>query len=400
MSVPDRSSRNIMAARSALMVAAWAAVPLLCSPPSGAAEPVPVAAVQPPPKAAAPPVDPFGRADPIMLAGQRVAWDEASPGRKGALSVPGLGAPDRRWRLLGTSGQTASTQRLPAEGEALAFADSGRMAVVFFMKERTFGRQAKSNTKDSRKGWAIVRRNRPVEIESSRVEPWGGPLAFRYDYTLFRIQPKEGQRVCGTFHGRRTSGGAYAGSIGGYLCAAPKAGLDRAELARFIESIRVGPGLGGVTSLLASLLPGGADEPEQVAAAAPPPAPSPPLEVAAAAAVAASRPAAGPIPLVSVALQSAPALDHEPWDQPSEGTPIQHDPQPMLAALSNDAVIDEACTAYLGDQAMYLRCQWVTGPDRAQYVPETGRNASLAVQMRCHPLREEPAHYAACVAKG
>ena len=398
MSVPDRSSRNMMAARSALMVAAWAAVPLLCSPPAGAAEPVPVAAVQPPPKAAPPPVDPFGRADPIMLAGQRVAWDEASPGRKGALSVPGLGAPDRRWRLLGTSGQTASTQRLPAEGEALAFANSGRMAVVFFMKERTFGRQAKSNTKDSRKGWAIVRRNRPVEIESSRVEPWGGPLAFRYDYTLFRIQPKEGQRVCGTFHGRRTSGGAYAGSIGGYLCAAPKAGLDRAELTRFIESIRVGPGLGGVTSLLASLLPGGADEPEQVAAAAPPPAPSPPLEVAAAAA--ASRPAAGPVPLVSVALQSAPELDDELWDRPSDGSPIQHDPQPLLAALSDDAVIDEACTAYLGDQAMHLRCQWVTGPDRASYVPEAGRNASLAVQMRCHPLREEPAHYAACVAKG
>jgi hypothetical protein len=399
MSVPDRSIRNMTAARSALMVAAWAAVPLLCSPPSGAAEPVPAAAVQPPPKAAQPPVDPFGRADPIMLAGQRVAWVEASPGQKGALSVPGLGAPDRRWRLLGTSGQTASTQRLPAEGEALAFADAGRTAVVFFMKERTFGRQAKSNTKDSRKGWAIVRRNRPVEIETSRVEPWGGPLAFRYDYTLFRIQPKDGQRVCGTFHGRRTSGGAYAGSIGGYLCATPKAGLDRAELTRFVESIRVGPGLGGVISLLAGLLPGGADdEPQQVTAAAPPPAPSPPLEVAAAAA--ATRPAAGPIALVTVALQSPPAADDEFWDAPSDGSPIQDDPQPVLAVLSDDAVIDEACTAYLGDQAMHLRCQWVTGPDRALYVPEAGRNASLAVQMRCHPLREEPAHYAACVAKG
>jgi hypothetical protein len=380
------------------MVAAWAAVPLLCSPPSGAAEPVPVAAVQRPPKAALPPVDPFGRADPIMLAGQRVAWDEASPGQKGALSVPGLGAPDRRWRLLGTSGQTASTARLPAEGEALAFADSGRMAVVFFMKERTFGRQAKSNTKDSRKGWTIVRRNRPVEMDTGRVEPWSGPLAFRYDYTLFRIQPKEGQRVCGTFHGRRTSG-VYAGSIGGYLCAAPKAGLDRAELIRFIESIRVGPGLGGVTSLLASLLPGGADdEPEQVPAAAPFPAPSPPLEIAAAAA--AIRPAAGPAPLVRIALESGPGPDDELWDQPSAGPLIQLDPQPLSAAVSDDTFVDEACTAYLNDQAMHLRCQWITGPDRADYVPEPGRNASLAVRMRCHPLREEPAQYAACVAKG
>ena len=95
-----------------------------------------------------------------------------------------------------------------------------------------------------------------------------------------------------------------------------------------------------------------------------------------------------------------PVIPDELWDQPSDGSPIQHDPQPLLAALSDDAVIDEACTAYLGDQAMHLRCQWITGPDRAEYVPEPGRNASLAVQMRCHPLREEPAHYAACVAKG
>ena len=281
------------------MVAACAALPLLWPPAADAAEaavgpPVPVAAVLPPPKAARPPVDPFGRADPIMLAGQRVEWLETSAAEKGALSVPGLGAPDRRWRLEGTSGQSASTARLPAQGEALAFADAGRMAVVFFMKERTFGRQAKSNTKDSRKGWTIVRRNRPVEIETSRVEPWGSPLAFRYDYTLFRIQSKEGQRVCGTFHGRRTSGGAYAGAIGGYLCAAPKAELDRAELTRFVESIRVGSGLGGVTSLLAGLLPGGSgDEPEQVVAAAQPPAakapaPTPPREIAAAAA--ATRP--------------------------------------------------------------------------------------------------------------
>ena len=79
---------------------------------------------------------------------------------------------------------------------------------------------------------------------------------------------------------------------------------------------------------------------------------------------------------------------------------IQREAQPVVAAVSGDDIIDEACTAYLGDQAMHLRCQWLTGPTRAEYVPEVGRNAALAVQMRCHPLREEPALYAACVAKG
>ena len=48
----------------------------------------------------------------------------------------------------------------------------------------------------------------------------------------------------------------------------------------------------------------------------------------------------------------------------------------------------DACAEYLQDDAMYLRCQVLTGPERDRYVPAAGRDAPLMVLMRCHPLRE------------
>ena len=52
------------------------------------------------------------------------------------------------------------------------------------------------------------------------------------------------------------------------------------------------------------------------------------------------------------------------------------------------------------DDIDHLRCEWVTGPERSEFVPPAGENAPLAVQVECLPLREQPQAYALCIARG
>ena len=52
------------------------------------------------------------------------------------------------------------------------------------------------------------------------------------------------------------------------------------------------------------------------------------------------------------------------------------------------------------DDIDHLRCDWVTGPERSEFVPPAGENAPLAVQVECLPLREQPQAYALCIARG
>lgn len=88
------------------------------------------------------------------------------------------------------------------------------------------------------------------------------------------------------------------------------------------------------------------------------------------------------------------------WQQPLEGPVISRAPAPAAEPAPPEAATSffaDACAEYLTDQAMHLRCQIVTGPDRDQYIPPAGRNASLADQMRCHPLREDPVGYDICL---
>ena len=87
------------------------------------------------------------------------------------------------------------------------------------------------------------------------------------------------------------------------------------------------------------------------------------------------------------------------WDRPFEepvvvrAAPTRPSPPPM----EQESYFSDDCAQYLGDQAMHLRCQWLTGPDRDDYIPAIGRDVPLATQMRCHPLRDELVPYEDCI---
>ena len=86
--------------------------------------------------------------------------------------------------------------------------------------------------------------------------------------------------------------------------------------------------------------------------------------------------------------------------------PLPPTPAPRLGSPPGPAVATapaagtDPCAAYATDPVQRLRCSWVTGPDRDRYVPSLGRDASLQTQMNCIPDRDDPARYAACVARG
>ena len=100
----------------------------------------------------------------------------------------------------------------------------------------------------------------------------------------------------------------------------------------------------------------------------------------------------------AVARPAAPP-DDDFWDRPFNGPVVVRTPDAALPAAEPPPAdfFADACSEYLNDQAMHLRCQIVTGPDRDQYVPPAGWSAPLADQMRCHPLREDPIGYATCL---
>ena len=86
--------------------------------------------------------------------------------------------------------------------------------------------------------------------------------------------------------------------------------------------------------------------------------------------------------------------------------PLPPTPAPRLGSSPSPAVAaapvagTDPCAAYASDPVQRLRCGWVTGPDRDRYVPSVGRDASLQTRMNCIPDRDNPARYAACVARG
>ena len=201
--------------------------------------------------------DTSARSDPVMLAGRRVDWHEISPAEAGVLHVPGVAAPTRRWRLDGTVGDEHSTKRLEVSGEALAVTtNEGAIVVAYFVPEMNSGRRVRNNTKDSRRGWTLLKQGGPVELGSGHVEPWFSPWSFKYKYTLLQVSLSDGKHVCVTFHGKRTSGGSYSGSVGGYLCAPPGIDLSDSQAASFLKAVTVGFGREEVPSDIASLLRG------------------------------------------------------------------------------------------------------------------------------------------------
>ena len=96
---------------------------------------------------------------------------------------------------------------------------------------------------------------------------------------------------------------------------------------------------------------------------------------------------------------AAPASD-DFWNRPLERPVVVRGAEPAAAPVEPPPAADffaDACSQYLNDQAMHLRCQMVTGPDRDEYVPPSGWSVPLADQMRCHPLREDPVGYETCL---
>ena len=60
----------------------------------------------------------------------------------------------------------------------------------------------------------------------------------------------------------------------------------------------------------------------------------------------------------------------------------------------------DPCGPYSFDNDLLMRCLWVTGPQRAEYVPPAGEGAALDVQIQCLPVRDRPQQYAGCIARG
>jgi hypothetical protein len=94
------------------------------------------------------------------------------------------------------------------------------------------------------------------------------------------------------------------------------------------------------------------------------------------------------------AAAAAPGVWYQPLgERPGQARAVQ------AAAGPEEPYFDEACGRYITDEALFLRCQWVTGPDMAQHVPVIGLDAPLPDRMRCHPLRDDPPGYRACLGR-
>jgi hypothetical protein len=79
--------------------------------------------------------------------------------------------------------------------------------------------------------------------------------------------------------------------------------------------------------------------------------------------------------------------------------PVLRAPEPTPARTARDGGTDP-CAPYARDPVQRLRCRWVTGPERDRFVLPAGRGAGLRTRMDCIPDRDDPARYAACVARG
>jgi hypothetical protein len=93
----------------------------------------------------------------------------------------------------------------------------------------------------------------------------------------------------------------------------------------------------------------------------------------------------------------APADDF--WQRPFERPVVVRaaPTRPPSPPVEQESYFSDECAQYLSDQAMHLRCQWLTGPDRDDYIPAIGLDAPLATQMRCYPLRDELEQYRDCI---
>jgi hypothetical protein len=88
------------------------------------------------------------------------------------------------------------------------------------------------------------------------------------------------------------------------------------------------------------------------------------------------------------ALPGTPAANDAFWDQPSG------------AASGTTAPAADPCAPYENDNIARIRCEWVTGPQRAEYVPAAGQNAPLDTQISCLPVRDRGQQYADCIRRG
>jgi hypothetical protein len=97
---------------------------------------------------------------------------------------------------------------------------------------------------------------------------------------------------------------------------------------------------------------------------------------------------------------AGPAPTRQPAAPPTPAPPLGRPPGPAAASAARSGSSGDPCAPYAHDPVQRLRCGWVTGPERDRYVPSVGRDASLQTQMNCIPDRDDPARYAACVARG
>ena len=70
------------------------------------------------------------------------------------------------------------------------------------------------------------------------------------------------------------------------------------------------------------------------------------------------------------------------------------------APVERAAYGSDPCAPYASDNIARVRCEWINGPERQEYVPPAGEGASLDTQISCLPVRDRPQQYAECIARG
>lgn len=92
-----------------------------------------------------------------------------------------------------------------------------------------------------------------------------------------------------------------------------------------------------------------------------------------------------------------PAPKDDFWDRPHDASAVDRSasatPEPVAYPI-------DPCTAYQNDNIARVRCEWITGPQRAEYVPPAGEGAPLDVQISCLPVRDRSQQYGNCIAQG
>ena len=109
-----------------------------------------------------------------------------------------------------------------------------------------------------------------------------------------------------------------------------------------------------------------------------------------------AKPAIAPYNPPQAAL-GRPAPKDDFWDRPHDASAVDRSasatPEPVAYPI-------DPCTAYQNDNIARVRCEWISGPQRAEYVPPAGEGAPLDVQISCLPVRDRSQQYGNCIAQG